>query len=393
MQTIYPIEGRVQHYRWGGYHFIPSLLQIPEEDKQPCAEYWLGAHPAFPSTLVGQEQSLATLIRTEGGKVLGNAQKKFASLPFLFKVLDVRQMLSIQVHPSKEEAVKGYKAEEEAGIPIGAPHRNYKDENHKPEAMVAISNFWLLHGFKPAEPLHALLASVPELSFLSDVFQTGGYQSLYALVMNLPQSNINVLLHPLADRILPLYDGDQLERDSEHFWAARAIRTFCQDGNLDRGIFSIYLFNLVHLRPGEGIYQPAGMPHAYLEGQNVEVMANSDNVLRGGLTDKHVDVEELMKHTAFEATIPNILLPDSSGKFTTPAEEFCLWMHTSIQQRSAGSDSAQLVFVLKGGVSVEAGGEKVDLRSGEAALLAPQSALHIQPEGEAEFYRVSIPAG
>ncbi|HVG12882.1 MAG TPA: mannose-6-phosphate isomerase, class I, partial [Flavisolibacter sp.] len=254
MQTIYPIAGRVQHYSWGGYQFIPSLLQIPNEDKQPYAEYWLGAHPAFPSTLLGKQLSLATLIQTEGEQVLGRACKKFTSLPFLFKVLDVRQMLSIQVHPSKEEAVKGYRAEEAAGIPVGAPHRNYKDENHKPEAMVAISDFWLLHGFKPTETLLALLASVPELSFLSDVLQTGGYEALYALVMNLPQSKINVLLHPLADRILPLYDGDQLERDSEHFWAARAIRTFCQDGNLDRGIFSIYLFNLVHLRPGEGIY-------------------------------------------------------------------------------------------------------------------------------------------
>ena len=392
MQTIYRIEGRVQHYSWGGYQFIPSLLQIPNEDKQPCAEYWLGAHPAFPSKLSGQEQSLATLIQSEGEKVLGRAGKKFASLPFLFKVLDVRQMLSIQVHPSKEEAVKGYRAEEEAGIPLGAPHRNYKDENHKPEAMVAISDFWLLHGFKPAEPLQALLASVPELSFLSDVFQSGGYQALYALVMNLPQSNINVLLHPLADRILPLYDDDQLEKDSEHFWAARAIRTFCKDGNLDRGIFSVYLFNLVHLRPGEGIYQPAGMPHAYLEGQNIEIMANSDNVLRGGLTDKHVDVDELMKHTAFDATVPNILLPGARGIFTTPAEEFCLSMHTGQQEVVAESDSAQLVFVLKGAVSIAGGGEKAGLHTGQAALLSPRISFHIQPEGAAEFYKVSIPA-
>ncbi len=393
MQTIYPIEGRVQHYSWGGYHFIPSLLQIPNEDKKPYAEYWLGAHPAFPSTVPGQEQSLAALIQSEGGKVLGSAHKKFASLPFLFKVLDVRQMLSIQVHPSKEEAAKGFRAEEAAGIPISAPHRNYKDENHKPEAMIALSDFWLLHGFKPAESLLSLLASVPELSFLSEVFQTGGYEALYALVMNLPQSNINVLLHPLADRILPLYDSDQLERESEHFWAARAIRTFCQDGNLDRGIFSIYLFNLVHLRPGEGIYQPAGMPHAYLEGQNIEIMANSDNVLRGGLTDKHVDVEELMKHTAFEATIPNVLLPDAAGRFATPAEEFCLSMHTGNSPVDAASGSAQLVFVLKGGISVAAGGAEVALSSGEAALLTPQASARIEPKGESAFYRVSIPGG
>ena len=162
MQAIYPIEGRVQHYSWGGYQYIPSLLQLSNEEEKPFAEYWLGAHPAFPSFLKGEKQTLPELIQTGGAAILGEAPwTRFASLPFLLKVLDVRQMLSIQVHPSKQEAVKSYQAEQDAGIPLTAAHRNYKDDNHKPEQMVAIGEFWLLHGFKPAEPLLALLTSVP----------------------------------------------------------------------------------------------------------------------------------------------------------------------------------------------------------------------------------------
>ncbi|MEJ7912382.1 MAG: mannose-6-phosphate isomerase, class I, partial [Chitinophagaceae bacterium] len=362
--------------------------------KEPCAEYWLGAHPNFPSILQlgSTEVSLVDFIKDHPKEALGNdAAVRFGALPFLFKVLDVAQMLSIQVHPSLAEAGKGYEAEERAGVPVKAPHRNYKDRNHKPEQMVALSDFWLLHGFKPAEKLQSVLSLVPELAFLSEVFAQQGYKHLYSLVMGMGQAEMNILLQPLADRIVPIYKDGQLGKESEDFWAARAIDSFCKNGNFDRGLFSIYFFNLVHLKRGEGIFQPAGMPHAYLEGQNIEVMANSDNVLRGGLTDKHVAVEELLKHTLFEPTEPNILYPDTAGWYDCPAEEFQLCQAgNSSLPKEFNSRSAEILFVLKGSLQLHNDKQELEVHAGEACFICAHTQVQTLAETGTEVYRVAI---
>jgi mannose-6-phosphate isomerase len=190
--------------------------------------------------------------------------------------------------------------------------------------MVALSDFWLLHGFKPEAQLIESLSANPDFDFLTHIFEKEGYKGLYQHVMTMPDADANAVLQPLVDRLLPLYENGELMKESEDFWAARAAQTYCKNGRLDRGIFSIYFFNLVHLKKGEGIYQPAGLPHAYLEGQNVEIMATSDNVLRAGLTDKHIDIEELMKHVRFEPTEPRVL-PDAAVQenvYNSSAAEF-----------------------------------------------------------------------
>src|SRR5699024_6743476 len=191
--------------------------------------------------------------------------------------------------------------ENQAGIPTDATNRNYKDDNHKPEMMVALSDFYLLHGFKAEDKLIQQLQRIKEFSALLPIFGSEGYKGLYKEVMTLPQEKVNQILRPLLEHIIPLYKADQLSKTDPAFWASRAVAsgmTTLED--IDRGIFSIYFFNLLHLKTGEGIFQAAGLPHAYLEGQNIELMANSDNVLRGGLTQTHVDVEELLKHTRFK---------------------------------------------------------------------------------------------
>ncbi|HYH13730.1 MAG TPA: mannose-6-phosphate isomerase, class I, partial [Flavisolibacter sp.] len=331
MQRIYKLEGKVQPYAWGGYDYLPQLLNRDNKDQKPFAEYWLGAHPNHPGTVLRGTDlaTLDTLIREDKDAALGPVvAKQFGALPYLLKVLDVRQMLSIQVHPSKVEAEKGYQRENEAGIPVTAAYRNYKDDNHKPELMVALSPFWLLHGFKPLEQLKAVITQTPELQSLAPVLEEGGYKGLYEKVMTLSQEEVNSWLAPLARRVVPLYEAGQLSKSTEDFWAARAIQSYCQNGQYDRGIFSIYFFNLLELQKGEGIFQQAGMPHAYLEGQNVEIMANSDNVLRAGLTDKHIDVPELLKHTVFEGTHAKVIKATSSETFyEAPVPEFGLYQY------------------------------------------------------------------
>lgn len=328
IQLLAPLLGGIKHYDWGGSTFIPSLLQMENPQMKPFAEYWMGVHPQAKCTITlesGEQVLLRDYVAKSPAKLLGEPVfETFGNMPFLLKLLDVKDMLSIQVHPSKQQAVIDFEEENKKGVPSNASDRNYKDANHKPELMVAMSEFYLLHGFKPEDELLTILKKVPELKIFVSVFKKQGYEGLYKMAMELPQLEVNELLQPLINRIIPLYQANELKKNDENFWAARAALTFVQPNVIDRGIFSIYFFNLLHLKKGEAIFQDAGVPHAYLEGYNVEIMASSDNVLRGGLTTKHIDTVELLKHTKCKATIPKIIKAKNQSEqvYKTPVKDF-----------------------------------------------------------------------
>lgn len=325
---VLPLHGVVQHYDWGGHDFIPGLLGIANGDKRPFAELWMGAHPKAPATadVAGIAMPLDRLIAEAPDRILGpSASARFGGrLPYLFKVLDVASMLSIQVHPTKEQAAAGFARENAAGIELGAAERNYKDENHKPEMAVALTDFWMLHGFRPLEQIAEALRKVPELRSIMPDFsvrlaRAGDatqvrrdlVRDLYCAAMTMPQERVDLLLNALVER---LATGARSDKDSPDYWVARAAETFPPvGGHRDRGIFSIYLLNLMHLRPGQGTFQPASTLHAYLEGVTVELMASSDNVLRGGLTRKHVAVSELMGIVSFDNGTPQVLDGEPAG--------------------------------------------------------------------------------
>lgn len=397
MHSLYKLRGVVQHYSWGGNTFIPALIGEENKEGKPFAEYWVGAHPNAPAILEnGEKQSLFAAIQRAPEEILGKrVAEQFGTLPYLFKILDVQQMLSIQVHPSIESAVKGYREENEKGIPVTASNRNYKDQNHKPELMAALGDFWLLHGFKDKDGIEEVFHSVPEFGELRGAFQSGGYKGLYETVMTMPQAEVDALLAPLAQKIIPQYESGSLPKSSAHFWAARAVKTFCRDNHYDRGIFSIYLFNLLHLKKGEGIYQPAGLPHAYLEGQNVEVMANSDNVLRAGLTDKYIDVPELMKHVRFEPTIPASIPARAEPEqvYATPAAEFELTKFVLDSAAFLSVESATVLFVYEGQAEIGTEDEKQVLCRGESALVVANKMVELKPvDGRATVFAVTAPA-
>ncbi|ANE52914.1 mannose-6-phosphate isomerase, class I [Flavisolibacter tropicus] len=402
MQRIFKLEGKVQQYAWGGYDYLPQLLNQENNEAKPFAEYWLGAHPNHPSKVLVSTpteavgvttENLDAFIQQDATNVLGvPVEERFHALPYLLKVLDVRQMLSIQVHPSKVEAEKGFLLENEADIPVTASNRNYKDDNHKPELMVALGSFWLLHGFKPEAELKQVIDRTPELQSLAPVFEKEGYKGLYEKVMTLPQVEVNARLEPLAKRVVPLYEAGKLAKSSEDFWAARAIQSFCKDGQYDRGIFSVYFFNLLNLQKGEGIFQPAGMPHAYLEGQNVEIMANSDNVLRAGLTDKYIDVPELLKHTEFVGTVPQIIKASGSETFyEAPVPEFGIYQYEveAGYLKTLLTDSAEIFLCLEGEVSLTAAGASLSIRKGEAAFVCAQTEVELQSGAGGKVYRAT----
>ena len=387
MQTIYKLHGKIQHYSWGGYQFIPHLLNIENNKGLPFAEYWLGAHPNHPSSLLIDGASIAL------NDFLAN--KDIPPLPYLLKVLDVRQMLSIQVHPNKANAKVGFENEDKLNIPVTAAHRNYKDDNHKPELLVALSEFWLLHGFQPATELRHTLKQTTELNFLIPFFGNEDYRHLYEYVMLMKQEEVNFILQKLSDRIIPLYKKDLLQKSSPDFWAARAIESFCLDNNFDRGIFSIYFFNLLHLTEGQGIFQPEGLPHAYLEGQNVEIMANSDNVLRAGLTDKHIDVPELLKHVKFEPTYPNILEGDAKENlFAPPVEEFSItrFQLEANESKTLQATSASILLMIKGEIEVGENEYEIGLLKGEATFFTGDVQLNIIANKNTLFFLAQVPS-
>ncbi|HVE61768.1 MAG TPA: mannose-6-phosphate isomerase, class I [Chitinophagaceae bacterium] len=386
MQTIYKLQGKIQHYSWGGYHFIPRLLNIENKNHLPFAEYWLGAHPNHPSS-----------IKENGTSIPLNdfiVNKNIQPLPYLLKVLDVRQMLSIQVHPNKASAKIGFENENKLNIPVTAAHRNYKDNNHKPELLVALSDFWLLHGFKPLHELHQTLKETTELNFLIPFLENGDYRCLYEHVMLMKQGEINIILQELSDRILPSYKENLLQKNSADFWAARAIESFCPDKNYDKGIFSIYFFNLLHLKEGQGIFQPEGLPHAYLEGQNVEIMANSDNVLRAGLTDKHIDVPELLRHVKFEATFPNILQAGAKENlFAPPVDEFSItrFQLEANESKKIKATAASILLIVKGEIEAGENEYEMALSKGEAAFFTGDIELSVTANNDALFFLAQIP--
>jgi mannose-6-phosphate isomerase len=401
-KKIFRLNGKVQHYSWGGFEFIPSLLNTPNDSKQPFAEYWLGAHEKAPSEIVGPEgkkEPLDKFIAADSINILGaKVNSQFGRLPFLLKVLDVKDMLSIQVHPSKKSAEKEFADENKKGIAIDSASRNYKDDNHKPELMFALSDFWLLHGFKEKNKMISKIEEIKELAFLKEVFEKSGYEGLYRRVMEMPQQEVNESLQPLLDRIIPLYRKGKLEKKDENFWAARAAITFNEPGKTDRGIFSIYLFNLLNLKPGEAIFQDAGIPHAYLEGQNMEIMANSDNVLRGGLTNKHIDVPELMKHVKPEPVIPNVLKGTSSNHqyeevFTTPTADFELRKIAlrTAEQTTILSHTAEIFFVLEGKTAISGDAGQMIMSKGEAFLATSGSQVDLTAIGSSVIFRATVP--
>jgi len=388
-EGLLTLHGIVQHYDWGGHNFIPGLLGINNPDNKPFAELWIGAHAKAPSLVdvAGYQVPLDQLIAEAPGAILGQAANaRFAGrLPYLFKILDVRKMLSIQAHPTLAQAKEGFARENAEGIPVEASSRNYKDDNHKPEIGVALTEFWMLHGFRPLDQIAESFTGTPELNSLMPGFpqrlaaaghdhaaRRGLLRELYSSVMTLPQEQVDLLLNSLLSRLRakPITD-----KDCADYWAVRAAENFpLPGGHLDRGIFSVYLLNLVHLHPGQATFQPAGVLHAYLEGVNVELMANSDNVLRGGLTTKHVDVPELLKILTFEGGTPEVFEGVTGGQervYRTPAEEFEL-TRISLTPRSRYAGEAaygpKALLVLQGSATLTAAGKQTLLNCGSIAF-------------------------
>lgn len=395
-RNIYKLKGAIQHYVWGGYEYIPDLLGIDNTENKPFAEYWMGTHSGAPATIESESTStpLSKVLKDQPELLGSKTQERFGALPYLLKVLDVREMLSIQVHPTKEEAEKGFEGEEERGVDISSPSRNYKDKNHKPEVLIALSDFWLLHGFKPEKQLRDTLGAMAPFRSLLPIFDAEGYEGLYRYVMELPQAEVDSILLPIVQKEVRRRSFHESDRNEPGFWVGEYYLNK-QAKNIDRGIFSVYFFNLVYLQPGEAIFQAAGVPHAYLFGQNVELMANSDNVLRAGLTNKHVDINELMKHTRFEAVEPNILhgtVKESEKLFSFPVDDFMLGNIEldGTDSYTCNVSSPEIILCVEGSCVVTAE-NSLKISKGDAFIAFAEAAYSIKADRNAVLFRALVP--
>lgn len=312
------LDGVVQHYAWGSLTAIPELLGTMA-DGNPQAELWLGAHPSAPAGVggVGLDQVIAADPLAALGA--GVVERFGPRLPFLLKILAAAQPLSLQAHPSTEQALAGFALESAAGIPLNAPHRRYRDATHKPELLYALTPVFALCGFRP---IVATLALLDRLGLSGHpVFSLVGTGDLHGTVRGL-LSLAGAERAEVAETIA-LASAAGAPSCPEAAWAVRCAAIHPGDP----GVGVALLLNLVTLEPGEAIYLPAGNLHAYLEGVGVEIMASSDNVLRGGLTEKYVDVEELLAVLDCRPGPPPIIQAVTTGavhRYPTPVPEFDL---------------------------------------------------------------------
>lgn len=400
VDKIFLLKNTVQPYAWGSFTDIPELLGDQYPSDLPQAEIWMGAHPKAPSMVEykGNWEPLDKLIEKYPEKILGKAAAaRFDNkLPYLFKVLAAAQPLSLQAHPSLDQAKEGFRRENAMGIPLDAPHRNYKDDNHKPECICALTSFWALNGFR----------KIPEVLSLFELLSPSGLQSqLKHLREHQNPEGLKHFFHGLmilapdlqkqiTDECLAKIDR-HLQENSIFKW----IVTLSAAYPANIGILSPIILNLICLQPGEAMFLPAGELHAYLEGTGIELMANSDNVLRGGLTSKHIDLEELLNVLNFDQREIEIFTPrlQSNGEkvFPSQAEEFVLSVLTlakGITYESSINRSIEIMMCTRGEAVIRdyTREEIISVRRG-ISLVIPAAVKKYCIEGSATLYKAAIP--
>ena len=390
----------VMPYAWGSRTAIAELCGRASPSDTPEAELWMGAHPRGAARLTrgGVETDLLSVVTAAPEAALGaRVARDFGGrLPFLVKILAAGEPLSIQAHPDMLQAQRGYDDEDARGVPIDAPHRNYKDRSHKPELLCALGPFEALSGFRnPRDTLQLLAAlDVPALAPVTAALASGdgGLRAAFERVMKTPE----------ADRAATVGAVGAACRAHRGRWERECARAaeLAATYPADMGVVGALLLNHLTLADGEAIYLGARSLHAYLSGVGVEIMASSDNVLRGGLTPKHVDVDELLRVVRFEAERPDVLRGRDVGAqdarelcWDTPAREFALSRVDVDGPARRDTRGPEILCCVRGRVTVRGDGDADDLAlaPGEVAFVAGSTAAYLLG-GAGRVFRAQVGA-
>jgi mannose-6-phosphate isomerase len=389
------LTNTVRPYSWGSLTAIPALLGVPPTG-EPQAELWMGAHPGAPSSLDRGDgpHPLDLVVAADPEAELGTAvlQHFGPRLPFLLKLLAAGEPLSVQVHPDLAQARAGFAAEEACGVPLDSPQRTYKDANHKPELICALDEFTGLCGFRDPAATALLLdgLAVPALAPVIDILrskpESEALREALTTVLSEPPETVAATVLATTEALeRAAADPDALGLPTA---LASSLNSYAAVGRTfpgDRGVIAALLLNFVRLLPGEALYLGAGVPHAYLSGLGVEILANSDNVVRCGLTPKHVDVPELLRIVDFRSADPGVLhpvrVPGSDGEelYPVPVDDFRLSRYT-LDGTAAGSrcipgTAPQILLCTEGtAVLTDADGSSVTLRRGDSAYVSANAA-------------------
>ncbi|MBS0857098.1 MULTISPECIES: mannose-6-phosphate isomerase [unclassified Tatumella] len=374
---MFQLSNTLQHYVWGSPTLLGEMFGLVNPDSQPIAEIWMGAHPKSSSLIINADQQQSKLIDVITASKQDFLGKKiadtFGELPFLFKVLCADKALSIQVHPSKTAAETGFAKEDEAGIPLDSPVRNYKDPNHKPELVFALTPFRAMNAFRELSEIAELLGPV-----------TDAHPSVAEFVANPDTTHLKTVFADLLslqgqakDNALSLLKSVV---SSKQGVAWRTIEHLLEDYPQDTGLFMPLLLNVIELQPGEAMFLHAETPHAYFKGVGLEVMANSDNVLRAGLTPKHIDVPELLANVIFKPVPYNMLrtAPVTEGNadyFPVPVDDFSFSIHhVTSEPATFNQDGPAIIFCIDGNVTCSNGEQTIALVPGESAFIGANEA-------------------
>lgn len=399
--SMYKLTNPMINSHWGCTVSMSELFGYENKDKKPMAELWMGAHPKSPSyvNVDGASSALNLLIEENPVMMLGaeTAEKFSVRLPFLFKVLSAKTPLSIQSHPSKKQAEAGWAKENALKIALDASERNYKDDNHKPELVYALTPYHALNGFRSIDEIIFLWEGLNitdenislALNQLVKDPTSKGLKAFYQQIMI--STNVKSLVAEIVLSCTDLLLIPELnETKRTAYQAVLELNNFYEN---DIGVLSGILLNYIVLQPNEAMYLTAGTLHAYLKGTALELMANSDNVLRGGLTPKHVDIDELMNTIHFEPLSYEHLKFSAVQKnqytqvYQPPIPDFKLSVinltdsHTSIENFS---NSADILFVISGEAEISCDNFKQTLKVGESIFI-PASVSLFQIEGTGRF--------
>ncbi len=402
LERVFKLQNMVQHYAWGSAEYIPELLGVPNHEHRPFAELWMGSHIKAPSLVVvnGNETlSLRELIARSPDAVLGKKSVKTfgTELPFLFKALAAASPLSIQAHPTKQQALEGFTSEEMRGIPLNSPRRNYRDTNHKPELLVAFTGFRLMRGFKSWAQVKREFERIPCDELLTSALEDARKQPEDR---RLPFffSRIMALSEGERKRIIPRFAARLRGRPETSYDLVIKLQKLYP---ADIGVFAPLFLHTLELDPGQAVHIPAGVLHSYISGFGLEIMANSDNVLRGGLTPKHIDIPELLKVVSFTPGEPEIIRPHkvTQCEYTYPlhVREFKITKiipDVKTTYEHATRNMAEILLVTNGqiGISVKGGSGELPARRGESFFI-PAALPSYTLRGRGECYLAGVNLG